>query len=180
MQFDQQFEEYNFPKLGYIKIPKIPIPPEDIARLNLAADCSSNDYLIALANEGFEAWLKKGKIPAGQESIYKDRLNYEVGEINRLLFTNYILLVYHMMNFCRKNDIANSPSRGSCGGSLLLAVINCIQIDPIKHDLLFERFISAARTEVKEFDGEIYIASASLPDIDTDSDQTQKDKVLKF
>ena len=179
-QFRSQFAKYNLPKLGYIKIPKISIPAEDYAELSLAANANSKDYLLALVKRGFAEKIAAGKIPADKKDIYWKQAEFELGEINKLLFTDYILLVYHIIRFCKKNGILNGFSRGSAGASLLLYLLNVIGIDPIKHDLLFERFISASRTDTKEFDGEIYIASESLPDVDIDSDCAQKHRLNDF
>lgn len=179
-QFRAQFSKYSFPKLGYIKIPKIKIPEEDYAVLNLAANADSKDYLLALVKRGFTEKLESGKIPADKKDVYWKQAEFELGEINKLLFTDYILLVYHVIRFCRKNNILNSPGRGSCVGSLLLYLLRVTTVDPVKHGLLFERFISAARTDSKEFDGETYISSESLPDVDLDSDCALKHKVNEF
>lgn len=179
-EFRSQFTKYNLPKLGYIKIPKIKIPLEDYAALNLKENADSKDYLLALTKRGFAEKLTLGKIPSDKKDIYWKQAEFEMGEINKLLFTDYILLVYHIIRFCKSNGILNSPSRGSCGGSTLLYFLGVIGIDPIKHDLLFERFISAARTETQVFDGETYIASESLPDVDIDSDCAQKHRLNEF
>lgn len=179
-EFRSQFTKYNLPKLGYIKIPKIKIPLEDYAALNLSESADSKDYLSALTKRGFAEKLESGKIPADKKDIYWKQAEFEMGEINKLLFTDYILLVYHIIRFCKSNGILNSPSRGSCGGSVLLYFLGVIGIDPIKHELLFERFISAARTETQVFDGETYIASESLPDVDIDSDCAQKHRLNEF
>ena len=179
-QFRSQFSKYSFPKLGYIKIPKIKIPEEDYAALNLASNADSKDYLLALAKRGFSEKLESGKIPIEKKDIYWKQAEFELGEINKLLFTDYILLVYHVIRYCRSNGILNGFARGSAGGSTLLYLIDVIGIDPIRHDLLFERFISAARTDTKEIDGETYISSESLPDVDIDSDCALKDKLNGF
>lgn len=179
-QFRSQFSKYSFPKLGYIKIPKIKIPEEDYAALNLAANAHSKDYLLALAKRGFSEKLESGKIPIEKKDVYWKQAEFELGEINKLLFTDYILLVYHVIRYCRSNGILNGFARGSAGGSTLLYLIDVIGIDPIRHDLLFERFISAARTDTKEIDGETYISSESLPDVDIDSDCALKEKLNEF
>ncbi len=180
MNFQEQFSNYDFPLLGYIKIPRIPIPEEDLKRLNLNKDNSSEDYLKALANEGFKKKIESGIIPKDKSEIYLNRINHEISEITKLLFTDYILLIYHIIRFCKNNGILNSPSRGSCGGSLLLFALDVVKIDGEKHSLLFERFISAGRTEIKEFNGEKYILSANLADVDIDSDRNLKYKINEF
>ncbi len=174
------FTTYDFPKLGYIKIPKVTIPQEDRDRLNLPKNCKSEDYLLALTKEGYNNKLKLGKIPEDKKHIYWERISNELKDINNLLFTDYILLVYHIIRFCDKNGILNSPGRGSCGGSLLLYVLGVVKVDALKHNLLFERFIAGGRTEIKEINGQKYIKSENLPDVDLDSDRELKYKINEF
>lgn len=178
--FRAQFSKYSFPKLGYIKIPKIKIPDEDYAALNLAVNADSKDYLLALVKRGFAEKLDSGKIPANKKDVYWKQAEFELGEINKLLFTDYFLLVYHIIRFCKTNKILNGAGRGSAASSILLWLMGITMPDPINHKLLFERFISSARTEVKEIDGEIYIASESLPDVDLDSDCARKQELNQF
>lgn len=177
MPFTDKFAPYSFPTLGYIRIPKLEIPDDDRERLSLAKNATSEKYLSELIKEGLTAKVKAGLIKESDISKYKERANMEFLEIKRLLFTDYILLVYRVIKFCKDNDILNGPARGSCGGSCLLYLLGVIQIDPIKYDLLFERFISSARTEVKEIGGDIYIKSDSLPDVDIDSEGLKKELI---
>jgi DNA polymerase III alpha subunit len=174
------FTTYDLPKFGYIKIPKFTIPDEDRKNLNLSSKCNSEEYLLALAKDGFNKKLESGKIPKDKKHTYWERISNELEEINKLLFTDYILLVYHIIKFCDKNGILNSPGRGSCGGSLLLYVLGVVKIDALKHNLLFERFIAGGRTEIKEINGEKYIKSENLPDVDLDSDRELKYKINEF
>ena len=176
----KQFEDYSLPTLGYIRIPKIKISEEDKNSLNLSDATSSEDYLKALVERGFNQRIYDKEIPKDKIAIYRERLDFELSEINKLLFTDYILLVYHIIKFCKDNIILNSPGRGSCCGSEVLFVLGVTQIDAIKYDLLFSRFISAARTESKEINGKTYISSGMVPDVDIDSDQSLKYKVVEF
>ncbi len=178
--FADQFEKYDFPKLGFIKIPRFNISKEDIKNFKLGSKFNSSDYLAALIKHKFDEKLKNKIITELEKQKYHDRLEYEFNEINRLYFTDYILLVYHLIVFCKNNNILNSPGRGSSGGSLLLFILDCVKINPIKHNLLFERFISSARTELKEIDGETYISSGSLPDFDLDSQRSLKYKINEY
>lgn len=180
MNFYSNFTSYIFPKLGYIKVPKFKIPSEDLIKFNLNSNSSSQEYLLCLADDGYNRKLKSGIIPQNKAKIYWDRILFELSEINKLLFTDYILLVYNIIRFCDNNGILNSPSRGSCGGSLLLYAIGVVKIDAIKHELLFERFVASGRTEIKEINGEKYIKSENLPDIDIDSDRELKYKINNF
>ena len=105
MNFTDSFKRYNFPLLGYIKIPRFPIPKDDIIRLNLNEKSTSEDYLCALSREGFDKKLKSGWIPKCDVQIYHDRLDREIKEISRLQFIDYILLIYHIVQFCKKEKI---------------------------------------------------------------------------
>jgi DNA polymerase-3 subunit alpha len=179
-KFFESFEKYDFPLFGFIKIPKYNISDEEKKRYNLDKNCNSEDFLLALIKEGFENWIKTGKISKSQISEYKDRIDSEFNELKRLLFIDYILLVYKVIKFCKDNDILNGPARGSAGGSLILGLLDVVKIDALKHGLLFERFVSSARTEIKEFDGDVYISSGSLPDVDLDSMRSRKHEINEF
>ncbi len=176
-----KFEKYDFPKLGYIKVPKLILSKEDRVKFDLGENYSSDIFLRKLIDIKIEEKFKNNIFPEDKKDIYLERLNHEYDEIISLKFSDYILLVYRVLQFCAENDILTGPARGSGGGSLLLRVLDITKmIDPIKHDLLFERFISAARTDIKEIDGEMYISSASLPDIDNDSQASKKHLINEF
>ncbi len=180
MSFLQKFTKYDYPKLGYIKIPKFSIPADDFNRLKLKDNCTSDDYLLGLIKEGFQQKLDAGLIAIDKKEIYFNRLEMEFGEISRLLFTDYILLVYRIIRFCKENKILNGYGRGSASGSCIFYVLDCTKVDPIKYELLFERFVSASRTEVKEINGEKYIAAGSLADFDLDSIRSRKHEINEF
>ncbi len=178
--FLAQFTPYIFERLGYIKIPTLSVSEEERAKLKLRPDATNDDYLARLVKNGFKTKTDSGAIPKDKVQIYWKRAELELAEIQRLLFTDYILLVFMVIQFCRQKGILNSPSRGSCGGSLILFLLGVTQIDPVKFDLLFERFISATRAEVKDFGGIKLVSSASLPDVDIDSDAMFKGEINKF
>lgn len=174
------YEKYDFPKLGYIRIPKAQKNKEDLDLLGVGSEITDDEFLYKLATRGFDDKIKAGVISEVQRKEYLERLEYEYSVISKLKFSSYLLLVRDVINFCDKNDILTGYARGSCGGCLILFLINVIKINPLESDLLFDRFISAARTETKEFDGDVYIASSSLPDIDCDSDRNKKHLVNQF
>ena len=179
-KFLEDFESLSLPKLGYIKLPKYSLTEEECKSLELKKDSTAAQILISLIRKGFAQKLKNGLIPKDKEKIYQDRINLEFEVYKKFRFIDYVLLIYSIISFCKKNDILNSPSRGSCANSLILNIIGITSIDPIRHNLIFERFISGARTEIKEIDGELYLSSVSLPDIDLDSDTMFKPLINKF
>ncbi|MEK6878407.1 MAG: hypothetical protein AABY22_02305, partial [Nanoarchaeota archaeon] len=180
LNFIDQFQKIEFPNLGFIKMPSLFISTEQLKNVNLDEGATSENVLRALAARNFNLKLHSYIIPPDKLKEYQERLEFELNEIIRLQFTDYILLIYQIIDFCKQNDILNSPGRGSCVGSLLLYVLGVTKVDPMKHDLLFERFISSARTEVKQINGETYIASSSLPDVDIDSDRALKYKINEY
>lgn len=97
---------------------------------------------------------------------YKDRFEYEFSVLKGKNFIRYFLIVYDLVNFCRKNNILVGPGRGSVGGCLIAYLMGITMIDPIKYDLLFERFINPGRQ--------------SFPDIDLDFMDTKRDKVIAY
>lgn len=97
--------------------------------------------------------------------IYEERYFEELALITKQGFSRYFLIVHELISWCRENDIMVGPGRGSSGGSLVAYLIGITQVDPIKYDLLFARFISPARID--------------LPDIDMDFEDIKRDRVKK-
>ena len=98
--------------------------------------------------------------------IYLDRLKYELDIINKMGFCNYFLVVWDYVKYAKENGILVGPGRGSAAGSLVSYCLNITTIDPIKYDLLFERFLNPERI--------------SMPDIDIDFEYTRREEVLNY
>ncbi|MGB4985127.1 MAG: DNA polymerase III subunit alpha [Erysipelotrichaceae bacterium] len=97
---------------------------------------------------------------------YQERLTYELNVINSMGFANYFLIVYDIISFAFKNNITTGVGRGSAGGSLVAYVLGITHIDPLKYDLIFERFLNPERI--------------SMPDIDTDFCDVDRDKIFDY
>lgn len=97
---------------------------------------------------------------------YIERIKMEVNTILKMGFPGYFLIVADVVKWCQKNNIAVGPGRGSAAGSLVAYALGVTNIDPIKHDLLFERFLNPERV--------------SMPDIDTDISANDRPRVLKY
>ena len=125
-------------------------------------DCEDpKQYLFELCKVGLSKRLNKN-IPDN----YKERLVYELKVINEMGFPNYFLVVYDFIKYAKKNKILVGPGRGSAAGSLVAYSLGITDIDPIKYDLLFERFLNPARK--------------TMPDIDTDFPDNKRDKVIEY
>ena len=107
---------------------------------------SSFEYLSRLAWEGLER--NYSTIP----EEYKDRLQMELETINKLGYVEYFLIVWDYINFARQNDIPVGPGRGSGAGSLVAYCTGITQVDPMKYDLFFDRFINPERVSMPDFD----------------------------
>lgn len=118
-------------------------------------------YLFELCKVGLTKRLG-GNIP----SNYKERLTYELGVINEMNFPNYFLVVYDFIKYAKKNGILVGPGRGSAAGSLVAYSLGITDIDPIKYNLLFERFLNPERK--------------TMPDIDTDFPDNKRDEVINY
>jgi len=113
----------------------------------VAPDGKSNrEYLQELCIEGM-----KKKFPVTDETI-TDRLNYELGVIDRMGFNGYYLIVADFVRYARENNIPVGPGRGSGAGSLVAYLCGITNIDPVKYELLFERFLDEDRKEMPDFD----------------------------
>ena len=98
--------------------------------------------------------------------VYKKRLSYELKVIDEMGFSNYFLVVYDFIKFAKKNKILVGPGRGSAAGSIVAYSLGITDIDPIKYDLLFERFLNPERK--------------TMPDIDTDFPDNKRDLVIDY
>lgn len=97
---------------------------------------------------------------------YALRLKYELEMINKMGFNDYFLIVADYVKYAKENNILVGPGRGSAAGSLVAYTLNITTIDPLKYDLLFERFLNPERI--------------TMPDIDVDFEDTKRDKVITY
>lgn len=97
---------------------------------------------------------------------YVERLKYELSIISKLNFCNYFLVVWDYVKYAKKNGIMVGPGRGSAASSLVSYSLGITDIDPLKYDLLFERFLNPNRV--------------TMPDIDIDFDAEKRDEVIKY
>ena len=97
---------------------------------------------------------------------YKERLDYELSVIDKMGFNDYFLIVYDYVLYAKKHDILVGPGRGSAAGSLVSYTLGITDIDPIKYNLLFERFLNPERV--------------TMPDIDIDFDALKRQEVIDY
>ncbi|MEK7596009.1 MAG: DNA polymerase III subunit alpha [Patescibacteria group bacterium] len=137
-------------KLGEIQLPFFKVPDGH----------TPESYLEYLCQEG----LKKRFQTISQE--IKERLKYELSVIEKTGFASYFLIVQDFVNWAKNQKIVVGPGRGSAAGSLISYLLNITDIDPLKYNLLFERFINPERI--------------SPPDIDLDFADTRRDEVIQY
>lgn len=104
------------------------------------------EYLKNLSENGIK------KLYANVTEELKNRLNYELSVIKQMGFTDYFLIVADYVNYAKRNGIAVGPGRGSGAGSLVAYSVGITEIDPIKYNLLFERFLNPERVSMPDFD----------------------------
>lgn len=126
------------------------------------------ETLKDLCIEGFRTRLTRpelGYVPKKEElEKYRSRLQYELTVIKNMGFSDYFLLVHYLVNWCKQEKIVVGPGRGSVGGSLIAFLIGITEVDPIRFDLIFERFINPDRLD--------------LPDIDLDFMSSRRMEIL--
>jgi len=121
----------------------------------------SDEYLKNLSIKGLNKRLNNNI-----SDEYKTRLLYELDVIKNMGFSNYFLVVYDFIRYAKRENILVGPGRGSAGGSLVAYSLGITDIDPIKYDLLFERFLNPERV--------------TMPDIDTDFPDIYRDQVIDY
>jgi len=125
----------------------------------------------ALAKKCVEGWKKRLTSPVlGYQPTdltpYKERLQYELGVLKKMGFSGYFLLVEDLVNWAKDNGVIVGPGRGSVGGSLVAYLIGITDVDPIRFNLLFERFINPERLD--------------LPDADLDFMSSKRHLVIEY
>lgn len=141
--------EVNIPFGQYI-LPQFPLPEGE----------TSERFLRRLCEEGLE--MRYGTPP--QEA--KERLAYELSVIERMGFSDYFLIVWDFMRFAHQQKIVTGPGRGSAAGSLVAYTLRITNVDPLKYQLLFERFLNPERI--------------SMPDIDIDFEVERRGEVIDY
>ncbi len=121
---------------------------------------TAQSYLASLCEQALP-----GKYP-GAEAAVKERLSYELKVIHDMGFDSYFLIVWDFVNFAKQNSIAVGPGRGSAAGSIVSYLLGITSIDPIKYNLLFERFLNPERI--------------SMPDIDIDFCYVRRQEVFDY
>ena len=122
---------------------------------------SSDDYLKSLSIKGLTIRLG-GEV----NDTYKERLLYELNVIKNMGYSDYFLIVYDYVKHAKKEKILIGPGRGSAGGSLVAYALGIIDFDPLKYDLLFERFLNPDRV--------------TMPDIDVDFPDEFREEVIEY
>ena len=160
-----------------VRLPKIDISDKYYKQLSLDSNVENITFLEKLCLKGF---LNKGINNNDNYQVYKDRLSLELSILDDLGFVDYILLNWDIINFCHENDIPVGPGRGSAAGSLVLFLIGVTQIDPVKYELFFERFVSKSRARKIEENGITYLDGSLLADVDNDIAYEHRQKVIDY
>ncbi|MCI4459172.1 MAG: DNA polymerase III subunit alpha [Thermocrinis sp.] len=131
---------------------------------SFSENSSEAELLKELAIKGLKQRIEQGLVKDSKE--YWDRLEYELSVVEKMGFAGYFLIVQDFINWAKGQKIPVGPGRGSAAGSLLAFALGITDVDPIKHGLLFERFLNPERV--------------SMPDIDVDFCMENRDRVLEY
>lgn len=142
-------------KLGEVNLPRYTIPEQFETPM---------DYMEHLAQSGYDRHFSG--TPHKKDPVYLDRFRYELDMIRQMGFASYFIIVWDFINYCRTNNIYVGPGRGSAAGSLVAYCLGITDMDPIKYQLLFERFLNPERI--------------SWPDIDTDIEYSRRPEVIQY
>lgn len=141
-----EFGEYHLPEF---------MPPEGM---------TNKDYLRDLCYDGLERRYGNEALQDG--SIYRDRLESELEVIEKMGYIEYFLIVWDFIHYAKSNDIPVGPGRGSAAGSIVAYSLAITEIEPIKYNLIFERFLNPERV--------------SMPDIDVDFCIDRRQEVIDY
>lgn len=149
-QFEFQFDD-----------PKLPTFPTPYGK-------TSAEFLRELTLAGLNKRLQDGTLSCSEEELptYRERIEYELDVIQKMGYSDYFLIVQDYVGFARSKGIPVGPGRGSGAGSLVAFLTGITDIDPIRFQLLFERFLNPERV--------------SMPDIDVDFCYNRRDEVIRY
>ncbi len=146
--------------LGKPRLPDFPTPPGE----------TLDNYMVRLAGEGLTAKLERlypdPVLRQQERPTYQARLEFECNTIIQMGFPGYFLIVADFINWAKHNDVPVGPGRGSGAGSLVAYCLGITDLDPLRYDLLFERFLNPERV--------------SMPDFDVDFCQDGRDRVIEY
>lgn len=142
--------------LGESRLPYFPIPTGQ----------SPEEYLEELVLEGAKERYNWTTLEPEEKEKIKQRIEYELSVIKKTGFASYFLIVSDFVNWAKKKKIVVGPGRGSAAGSIVSYCLKITSIDPLKYNLLFERFLNPSRI--------------SMPDIDMDFADTRRDEVIGY
>ena len=131
-----------------------------LPRYPLPEDVDPYQYLRSLCEEGFS------KRYSADDSVARERLEYELGVISSMGFVDYFLIVWDFIKYAKEHGIPVGPGRGSGAGSIVAYTLNITMLDPLKYDLLFERFLNPERV--------------TMPDIDVDFCYEKRQRVIDY
>ena len=161
---------YNFPlRCSFRPLPSNPILPNISSEKDGNADKILKKYSFEGLRKKFEKFFKinNENLEASKDYLkYKDRLDHELDIIVEMKYASYFLIVSDYIKWAKKNDIPVGPGRGSGAGSLVAWCLSITDVDPIKFNLIFERFLNPNRT--------------SMPDFDIDFCEEKRDLVFEY
>lgn len=145
---------------GSFHLPEFPVPD----------GTTLDDYFEQVAwaglSERLERVAQRGEAPPHPKAAYEERLRHEIAVIRRMGFAGYFLITWDFIRHARERQIPVGPGRGSAAGSLVAYSLRITDIDPLRYDLLFERFLNPERV--------------SMPDIDIDFCMRRRGEVIQY
>lgn len=154
-------------ELGKIMLPKFPVPDGETEKSYLDKLVYQGlAYRYGLATPDKAKELTKSKIAKLLPKEIIKRADYELGVVDSMNFNGYFLIIWDFVKWGKENGIVFGPGRGSAAGSIISYALRITDIDPLKYDLLFERFLNPDRI--------------SMPDIDIDIQDSRRDEVINY
>lgn len=163
-----------------VRMPTALLDDETYKGLGVQKNISSEDLLKLLCKIGFENRLKSGQIKNENIDTYRNRFKLEFGTIKEGGFIDYFILLWDIIQFINKNNIPKGAARGSAAGCLIFYLLGVTEIDPIKYDLYFERFLSKARIKKTIIDNITYLDGSLVPDCDLDISNSGREQVVNY
>ena len=177
--FFKQFEPLNLNLYG-VRMPEIKLDDSIYKSLKIDSNINNELLLKNLCKIGFEQRVQSGQISKDNIQQYRDRFAIEFNTIKDGGFIDYFILLWDIIRFVKEKNIPKGAARGSAAGCLIFFLLGVTDVDPLRYNLYFERFLSKQRLKKTIVDNITYLDGSLVPDCDVDLGSEGREEVVEY
>lgn len=179
-EFLDQFHSIEIENFGLVRFPNVEITAAQKKEVGLKEDADNKTFLRKITWNGVKKLRQKGYFKGFTEEQVIEKLKEEFATFDKTGIHEYLLLVADICRWADERNIMRGWGRGSAASSLTLFALGVTKVDPLRHKLNFQRFVSEARLKPVIKDGVVFVDGQKAPDIDCDISYRRCDEVLNY